>query len=296
VVAELRGILASALASDRLELCLQPVVELPQRKIRGYEATLRLSGEGGDLQSEADLRRIAATTGLEADLDRVLVDRALHVLRVLRGRKRTVTISCAVTVKGLLAPNLPPALETALRSDPELAKALILEFSDQEFRALTPDARLELRALAGRGVGLSLGRLPHLKLDMDSITAIGIRQIKVSASAMLGEAHGDSSQTDIHPADMSEFLRRRGIELQMFDVASEQTVIDSLEYAPPLASGPLFGAARPVRPEVIEPRAVSDAGVAESRKAPQMQAEREQPSAQSGRPQRQSFRSVLRRA
>ena len=296
VIAELRGILASALASDRLELCLQPVVELPQRKVRGYEATLRLRGESGDLHSETDLRRIASTTGLEADLDRVLVERALHVLRVLRGRKRMVSISCAVTVVGLLSPTLPAALETALRSDPELVRALILEFSDAEFHSLAPGARLGLRALADRGVGLSLGRLPHLKLDIDSITATGIRQIKVSAGALLGGVQGNGLIADIHPADMAEFLRRRGIELQIFDVASEQTVIDSLEYAPPLASGPLFGTARPVRPEVIEPRAVSDSATGETRKPGQPEPETERVSVASSLPQRQSFRSVLRRA
>lgn len=296
VVAELRGILASALASDRLELCLQPVVELPQRKIRGYEATLRLRGESDDLQSEADLRRIASTTGLEAELDGVLIERALHVLRVLRGRKREVTISCAVAAAGLLSPRLPAALETALRSDPELARTLILELTYQEFCALSRQAREALRALADRGVGLSLGRLPHLKLDIDAITVAGIRQIKVAAAAMLGDEDA-ASRTDIHPADMAEFLRRRGIEMQMSDVASEQTVVDCLDYAPPLASGPLFGAARPVRPEVIEPRAVSEAGAVETRKpVPPGTEEAGRTPAPPDRPLRQSFRSVLRRA
>lgn len=296
VVAELRGILASALASDRLELCLQPVVELPQRKIRGYEATLRLRGEGGDLQSDADLRRIASTTGLEADLDRVLLERAMHVLRVLRGRKRAVTISCAVKVEGFLSPNLPVILETALRNDPELARAIVFEVDALEFRSLAPETRQSLRALADQGVGLSVGCLPHLKLDIETLTGIGIRQIKVSADAMLGEEAGEAPLADIHPADISEFLRRRGIELQMFDVASEQILIDSLDYAPRLASGPLFGQARPVRPEVIEPRAVSDAGAVELRKPAQSQPGTEPSPAPSDRPQRQSFRSVLRRA
>jgi cyclic-di-GMP phosphodiesterase, flagellum assembly factor TipF len=296
VMAELKSTLATALASDRLELCLQPVVALPQRKTRGYEATLRLKGESGDLQSDADLRRIAAATGLEHELDRVLVDRAVHVLRILRARNREVSLVCGIAGSSLSSAGFTDMLERLTRLDGGLSGALILETGDAELRCLTDDARTAMTMLSAKGVGFGLCRLPHLRLDMAELAAHGIRQVRVSAHTLIEATQDEAAGSDIHPADLAEYLQRRGIDLLVCDVASEQNVLDLLDHAPPLAIGALFGAARAVRPEVLEPKAVAaQENRASTRRktddAPAPGAEQVQP-----RGQRQSFRSLLRRA
>jgi cyclic-di-GMP phosphodiesterase, flagellum assembly factor TipF len=299
VMAELKSTLASALASDRLELCLQPVVALPQRKTRGYEATLRLKGESGDLQSDADLRRIATATGLEHELDRVLVDRAVHVLRILRARNREVSLVCGIAGSSLGSTGFTGMLERLTRLDGGLSGALILEISDAEMRALTDDARTAMTMLSAKGIGFGLCRLPHLRLDMAEIAARGIRQVRVSARTLIEATQDEAAGSDIHPADLAEYLQRRGIELLVCDVATEQNVLDLLDHAPPLAIGPLFGAARPVRPEVLEPKAVAaqEARASTRRKAEEAAAGNPPATEQGGpRGQRQSFRSLLRRA
>lgn len=285
VMAELKTTLAAALASERLELCLQPVVGLPQRQVRGYEATLRLKGEAGDQQSDADLRRIAAATGLEAELDRALVERAVQVLRILRARNRDVAAVCVVAGASLGAEAFTAMLESLARSDRSLIGAVTLEIAEAEFKAFDADRLQAMRLLADKGVGFGLGRLSSLTLDAGEATAAGIRQMRLPIDMLLGAARGQAA-TDIHPADLPEFLRRRGIELMVSDVETEASLLELLEFAAPLATGPLFGAARPVRPEVLEPKAVSEGAFAPSEPAPQL----------APRPQRQSFRSLLRRA
>jgi cyclic-di-GMP phosphodiesterase, flagellum assembly factor TipF len=299
VMMELKSTLASALASDRLELCLQPVVALPQRKTRGYEATLRLKGESGDLQSDAELRRIASATGLEHELDRVLVDRAVHVLRILRARNREVSLVCGIAGSSLTNTVFTDLLERLARLDGGLAGALVLEISDGEMRALTDDARAAITALSARGIGFGLCRLPHLRLDITEMAARGIRQVRVSARTLIEATQDAATGSDIHPADLAEYLQRRGIDLLVCDVATEQNILDLLDHAPPMAIGALFGAARPVRPEVLEPKAVAvqETRASNRRKADEAAAttapaiEQAQP-----RGQRQSFRSLLRRA
>ena len=285
VMAELKTTLAAALASDRLELCLQPIVGLPQRQVRGYEATLRLKGEAGDLQDNADLRRIAAATGLEAEFDRALVERAVQVLRILRARNRDVAAVCVVAGASLGAEAFTAMLESLARSDRSLIGAVTLEIAEAEFRAFDADRLQAMRLLADRGAGFGLGRPASLTLDAGEATAAGIRQLRLPIDMLLNAARGQAA-TDIHPADLPEFLRRRGIELMVCDVETEQSVLELLEFAAPLATGPLFGAARPVRPEVLEPKAVSDGAFAAAEPA----------APPAARPQRQSFRSLLRRA
>jgi cyclic-di-GMP phosphodiesterase, flagellum assembly factor TipF len=299
VMAELKSTLASALASDRLELCLQPVVALPQRKTRGYEATLRLKGESGDLQTDADLRRIAAATGLEHELDRVLVDRAVHVLRILRARNREVSLVCGVAGSSLASAGFTDMLERLTRLDSGLSGALVLEIGDGEMRALTDEARAAIAMLSAKGIGFGLCRVPHLRLDMADMAARGIRQVRVSARMLIEATQDEAAGSDIHPADLAEYLQRRGIELLVCDVATEQNVLDLLDHAPPLAIGPLFGAARAVRPEVLEPKAVAAQETrAEARQRAVEAQANNPPAAGQGVPrtQRQTFRSLLRRA
>jgi cyclic-di-GMP phosphodiesterase, flagellum assembly factor TipF len=287
VIAELRTTLAVALASDRLELCLQPVMALPQRRVRGYEATLRLRGEAGDLQDGADLKRIAAATGLDAELDRVLVERAVQVLRILRARSREASAVCAIAAASLRADAFRLSLETLAQSDPQLADSVTLELADAEFRSLDAAGQDAMRGLAAKGLRFGLARPSGLRFDAAEATASGVRQLKVPAERLL--RGGRDGEADIHPADLAEFLRRRGVDLVVSDVETEQDVIEILELAAPLAIGAAFGDPRPVRPEILEPRAVA---AAEPAKAPEAAAFAPPPP----RVQRQSFRSLLRRA
>jgi cyclic-di-GMP phosphodiesterase, flagellum assembly factor TipF len=295
VIAELKTTLATALTSERLELCLQPIVELPQRKAKGYDATLRLRGDGDDHQGDAELRRIAAATGLEHELDRVMVERALQVVRVLRARNRAVSLVCAISGRSLSDPAFRALIDTLIRNDTALAKALVLDISDADFRALGRGEIEQLRSWCNKGLGAGLHRLPHLKLDLGAIAAAGLRQVRISASVILaaaadGQGLSGAGMGDIHPADLSEFLQRRGIDLLVSDIASEQAVLDLLDFSAPYAIGPLFGPSRPVRPEILEPKAVEPQN---EQKTPDVTPE-PIPAQADGR--RSSYRSMLRRA
>ncbi len=286
VIAELKSTLAVALASDRLELFLEPVAALPQRSIKGYEATLRLKGAPPE---EADLRRIATATGLRADLDRVLVERAVQVLRILRARNREATALCRIGGESLSAEPFRADLDTLARTDPTLAAAVTLELAEADFQALDASGREGMSALAEKGFTFSLSDIGQLSPALAEAGSLGVNRLRIAADDLLQAQSAPGTGTDIHPADLPEFLRRRGLELLVSGVETEQTVLDLLEVAAPLAMGPLFGVARPVRPEILEPKAVTPG-------APREEQAAEEASAAAPRPRRQSFRSVLRRA
>ncbi|MGL4243744.1 MAG: EAL domain-containing protein [Beijerinckiaceae bacterium] len=286
VRAELKATLAAALTSDRLELCLQPFVTLPQRKVMGYEASLALKAEGGESQKAEDLRAAADATGMGRELDRVLIERVGQVMRVLRARQRSVAITCPVSVQSFGDAAFRSSVETVVRGDGKLAQDLVLSIPIGEVAELRAGGVEALNSLRRTGISLGVRSGRTAGIDAAALEALGVIEFRLGADAIVGASAGG----DIHPADINELLQRRNIRLLVTGVDSEATVRDLLDLDAALAQGEVFGAARPVRPEVLQPRAVSDVGPVASRPATRA------PETGGRDIKRQSFRSLLRRA
>ena len=90
------GIIAAingAIEGSKIELYLQPIVTLPQRKVRYYEALSRLKADNGDLVAAADFLKFAEAGGLMPKLDNLSVLRCVQVVRRLCSR--TATSACS---------------------------------------------------------------------------------------------------------------------------------------------------------------------------------------------------------
>jgi cyclic-di-GMP phosphodiesterase, flagellum assembly factor TipF len=289
MLAELKSTLAAALTSDRLELCLQPFVTLPQRKVAGYEAVLRLKGENNELQDAQELRAAAKLAGMDRDLDRILIERTGQVLRVLRARERVVSITCPISGESLMDAPFRSAVEAVARSEGKLAQNIMLSAPLDDMPKLQAGGDDPLAALRRTGVVLGVRARSSGGIDAASLEKAGVTEVRMDASVLVGASDRDAAG-DIHPADVSELLERRGIRLLVTGVDSEDVVRDLLDLSAALAQGGLFGASRPVRPEVLQPRAVREPSVAPRPSRAAKPAEPPQGA------KRQSFRSLLRRA
>lgn len=286
VMAELRSTLASALASDRLEICLQPYVSLPQRRVAGYEATLALKAGDGVARDAESLRVAARASGMAAELDRLLVERAGQVMRVLRARERSVAMTCAVSGTSFLDAGFRSAVEAVARAEGKSAQNLMLSIPMEDAPRLLREGKAALESLGRSGVSLGARGLSASGIDAAALEKLAAREFRLPASALTGS--DGAAQPDIHPGDVGELLERRGVRLVISGIEDEATMRDLLDCAAAFGQGALFGASRPVRPEVLQPRSVAEAGAArvEASRAP----------AEPRNPRRQSFRSLLRRA
>jgi cyclic-di-GMP phosphodiesterase TipF (flagellum assembly factor) len=145
-------IVRNALSSDRLELCLQPLVTLPQRRTVAYEATLQLRAEGEATALRGELRRLAQAASLTFDLDMTLVRRAVQVMRVLRARERDVDIVCAVAASTLADERFGDELDAAAEGDATLKAKLLLDIAAADWDAAPAGA---LRAATAKGCHLA---------------------------------------------------------------------------------------------------------------------------------------------
>jgi cyclic-di-GMP phosphodiesterase TipF (flagellum assembly factor) len=240
----------SALAANRLDLHLQPIVTLPQRKVRYYEALTRLRTEDGEALAPADYLGVAESGGLMPTLDNAVLLRCVQVVRRLSAKSREVGLFCNIAGSTLADAAVFPQLADFLAANRAFASTLVLEFAQAAVRALGQIEQESLAQLASLGFRFSLDQVGDLALEPKDLAERGFRFVKIPAALLL--AHAGAAATDIHPADLSNLLGRYGIDLIAEKIESEGTVVDLLDYDIRFGQGFLFSAPRPVRADVFQ--------------------------------------------
>jgi cyclic-di-GMP phosphodiesterase, flagellum assembly factor TipF len=237
----------NAVEESRLDLYLQPMVTLPQRKVRFYEAVTRLRDDNDQIIVAEDFVGIAEAAGLIGRIDHMVMLRCIQVLRRLMVRNKDVGVFCNVAQATLGNPNTFAQCLDFLEANRALASSFVLEFKQSTFRNLGPTEIEHLAALAQRGFRFSIDHVTDLRIEPRDLADRGVRFIKVPAALLLDQRR--SSTSDIHPSDLSDLLGRYGIDLIAERIEGERAVVDLLDFDVRFGQGFLFAPPRPLRPE-----------------------------------------------
>ncbi|HWE79623.1 MAG TPA: EAL domain-containing protein, partial [Pseudolabrys sp.] len=242
-------LIAEAIDAHRVDLYLQPIVTLPQRKVRYYEAISRLRTADGAIVPASEFVEAAETAGLMPKIDNLLLFRAVQVVRRLQLKSRDVGVFCNVSPSTLIDPTQFRQFLDFVDANRALADALIFEFKQGAWRNFGPIEQESLSALAERGFRFSMDHVTDLRMEPRELSERSFRFLKVPAKLLLNKAAG--AQSDIHPEDLADLLARSGIDLVAERIESESTVLDLLDFDVRFGQGFLFSAPRPVRPEAL---------------------------------------------
>ena len=265
-----------AFEGEGLEIHLQPVVTLPQRKVVAYEALARLRLAGRLVEPEAFLPALERY-GRTTELDRRMLRRAGTVVRHLARRGSEAGVTYGLSPLSLFEPGFLRELARMAGDDPALV-GLVVALPQASWRGLDAGQRALLGALRGR-IGFSLDRAGDLRFDAGELAGHGVGQVKVPAALLLRPGPGRASLSDIAIEDTVPALARAGIRLVATGVEAEGDVPDLIDLDVPFAQGGAFAAPRPVRTEVLAAPPDEPA-----------------PPPPDPEPERRPFRSVLRRA
>ena len=246
---EMIATVRDAIAAGRVDLYLQPIVTLPQRKVRYYEAFTRLRTADGALLQPAEFLEAAEAGGLIPRIDKLLLFRSVQVVRRLQLKNREIGLFCNVAAATLNDAHLFSEILQFMDANRALAPSLMLEFSQSTLRAMGPLETESLAALRELGFRFCMDRVTDLRMEPRDLAERGIRYVKVPASFLLDEA--STAGSDIHAADLSDLLGRHGISLIAERIEGETQVVDLLEYDARFGQGFLFSQPRPVRAEAL---------------------------------------------
>jgi cyclic-di-GMP phosphodiesterase, flagellum assembly factor TipF len=237
----------NAVEESRLDIYLQPMVTLPQRKVRFYEAVTRLRDDKDQILAADDFIAIAEAGGLIGKIDHMVMLRCVQVLRRLMVRNKDVGVFCNVSATTLGNPAYFAQCLDFLEANRALAPSFVLEFKQATFRHLGPTEIENLAALSQRGYRFSIDHVTDLRIEPRDLADRGVRFIKVPAALLLDPKQ--SSTSDIHPSDLSDLLGRFGIDLIAEKIEGERAVVDLLDFDVRFGQGFLFAPPRPLRPE-----------------------------------------------
>ncbi|MBU6319272.1 MAG: EAL domain-containing protein [Alphaproteobacteria bacterium] len=247
-----------ALRENRVDLHLQPIVNLPQRRVCFYEGYTRLRRADGKLIMPGEFLAAAERANLLGVIDNMLLFRCVQIVRRLSERDRRIGVFCNIAMASLEDENFFPPFLEFMKENRDLAGSMIFEIGVRAFRQRSDTASRNMGRLRDLGFRFSLDKGDGLIFDLPELQASGVRFVKVQGDRLLqeltpgGERPISAVSREIAAEDVPAVFARYGVDLIAEKVESEKSVIEILEFAIPYGQGHVFGAPRPIKGSLLE--------------------------------------------
>ena len=236
-------VVQDALASGRIDLVLQPIVSLPQRRRQFYECFSRIRDDAGQTILPEQYLDTAASIGLLPAIDNLLLFRCIQMIRRARPPNTGIGFFCNISSHSLADRDFLRDVLEFLGDNRDLAENIILETAQASLDFESAGLKLQMDRLAEIGVRFSLDFVMELPLDYARLADWHVRFVKVPA--------GRFAETDPQgPWEGSLFQLRRmlglhGIELIVEKIETDQQLLELLEFNIAFGQGYLFGEPKP---------------------------------------------------
>lgn len=242
---EIGALIRDALRRDRIELVLQPIVSLPQRKHRFYEAFTRIRTDDGRILLPEQYVALAEREGLITPIDNLLLFRSIQHLRNARKRSRNLGFFCNVSPYTLADRKFFTDFVDFMGDNAEIAPDLVFEFPQATVANLDDETGRMLRVLATLGVRYSMDQVTSPRIDYTELAERRFRFVKIDASVLLAEM--ERAGDDIDLTDLKRRIDRHGLDLIAEKIETEHQLRELLDLGIDYGQGYLFGEPQPSR-------------------------------------------------
>lgn len=228
-----------AVQQDRIDLFLQPVVALPQRKLRFYEMFSRIRIKQGVYLPAERYIEVAMTQDLVPVIDNLLLLRGLQMIRDTEEENFNRAFFCNITSLTLNDPKFMGDLVEFIAQNKTLAPRLMFELCQTDLSTMSPDTLPVLAGLSTLGCRFSMDQVKTLSFDFAHLEARHIRFIKVDANLLVQEMKEVGGLSRMKR--MKSELDRRGIDLIVEKIETEAQLLQLLDAEIDYGQGYLFG-------------------------------------------------------
>jgi len=239
---EVLDIVKDGLRKDRVDLYLQPIVSLPQRKHRYFECFSRIRAEDGGIVTPEAYIAVAKKEGLITAIDNMLLFRSTQLLRKLQSQDFSLAFFLNMSAHSLNDRNFFRDFIDYLEKHAELAPNVVLELSHDDLQNLNEDSRRDLLRLSKLGYRFSLDGVLDMELDLSMLKQHLFDFVKIDASVLLES--GEDGESGGNVRQLKQMLDENGIDLIVEKIETEQMLVELLDFNIDFGQGFLFGEPR----------------------------------------------------
>lgn len=234
----------AAVRQDRIDLILQPIVALPQRKLRFYEMFSRIRIKPDVYLPAERYIEVAMRQDLVPAIDNLLLLRGLQLIREVDDASGGAFF-CNITSITLNDPKFMGDLVEFIAQNRALAPRLVFELGQRDLANMSADVLPILEGLTRLGCRFSMDQVKSLSFDIAYLEARHIRFIKIDAALMLQEMKMQGGMARMKR--MKSSLDSSGIDLIATHIEHDRQLLDLLDLGIDYGQGFLFGKPVPGR-------------------------------------------------
>lgn len=229
----------AAVKQDRIDLFLQPVVNLPQRKLRFYEMFSRIRIKPDVYLPAERYIEVAMQQDLVPVIDNLLLLRGLQLIRDTEEENFNNAFFCNITSLTLNDPKFMGDLVEFIAQHRTLAPRLVFEMAQKDLATMSADTVPVLDGLAKLGCRFSMDQVKSLSFDFSFLEARHVRFIKAEAALVLAAMRETGGFQRLKR--LKSELDSNGIDLIVEKIETEKQLLNLLDLEIDYGQGYLFG-------------------------------------------------------
>lgn len=228
-----------AVTKEQIEVFAQPIMRLPQRKIRFYEMFARIRARPGVYLPAAHYMKLARDDAAMNAIDNMLLMECIKTIRTSAHIEKAAPFFLNITTDTLKNAAFMKRLVDFLGKNRALAPRLVFEIRQQNLENMPPVILEILRGLGQLGCALSLDHVQTLDFDMKFLQVLNVRFVKIGAEAFLSAAANNQHFTQM--IKLKRRLEGNGIGVIVEKIESENDLKEILDFDIHYGQGYLFG-------------------------------------------------------
>jgi cyclic-di-GMP phosphodiesterase TipF (flagellum assembly factor) len=234
--------IADAIEAGRVNVFLEPILDLEKNQARHYEVSVRLTDADGAEISPDDPIEAERPSGAMPLLDGLRLKRTADVARRLEERNKAGNVFSSFSGQSLTADEFLSTFAETYDTQVQLANQLVLTFSQADVRLFRNAHWTMVNEMRDLGFGFALRAVTDLDIDFDQLARTGFRFVKLDADVFL---QGLPAPGALIPADdLCKHLEDLGLKPVVEALDDEDKRTKVFTYGVRLGQGRLFGGAR----------------------------------------------------
>ena len=241
---EMLDIMRDALRQNRVDLYLQPIVSLPQRKHRYFECFSAVRNAQGAVITPDRYIEIAKKSGLIKAIDNMLLFRCIQLVKKIQKHDYATSFFCNVSPTTRADREFFQEFREFLERNEEMAPNIVFEFSQADIAAHPEEVIEDVQRLSEVGYRFCMDQIVDLDFDAEALAELGFHFVKVEARTLLPEESIGEDALSEHVIGLKRRLDSAGIDLIVEKIETEQMLLELLDYNIDFGQGYLFGEPR----------------------------------------------------